>query len=250
MSELPILLLPALAEGARQVVITGADHHHLCRVLRLRRGATLELRDGRGLTATATLSAVESDRAVLALESFARPAPPRMPVLRLALPLLKGKRLDWALEKGTELGVGAFHLFVSAHAVVHREKAPARYTEIVAAAYRQSRRLLLPAIHEPQAFAALLDEARRAGWGLLWADERLEPEADTLGSGIPVGETPGADEFLAWIGPEGGFSAEERQALAAAGARPLSLGPHRLRAETAALAMACRLLLTGAGSPR
>ena len=247
MKEPPVLLWPDLDPGQAVLHLEGEALHHVCRVLRLGVGDAVELRDGRGLCATGLLGAVTRSSARVELGSWARPAPPAQPCVHLALPLLKGRRLDWALEKGTELGVAAFHLYLGRHGVVQRETRPERYADILRAAFVQSRRLLMPALDGPVDFAVLLARAEAAGWRQCWADERR----------AGLGQAPFALEparpLLAWVGPEGGFAAEERAALAAAAPLVLDLGPQRLRAETAALAVACRLLLppaTAAEGPR
>ena len=238
MPDIPILLWPELARTGSEVTLTGDDHHHLCRVLRLRRGDSLELRDGRGAIAAASIAAADRGSATLTVAAAERPPLPDQAILHLALPLLKGKRLDWVIEKGTELGVAGFRLFIGRHSVVKRGKAPERYRELIASAFCQSRRLLLPELREPQPFAALLAEARAEKLDLAWADEHL---AGQPGDAVAVAVAERGT--LAWIGPEGGFAEVEREALIASGAAALSLGPQRLRSETAALALACRFLL-------
>ncbi|MBM4117271.1 16S rRNA (uracil(1498)-N(3))-methyltransferase [bacterium] len=247
MKEAPVLLWPALAPGAGALRLEGAAQHYLCYVLRLRAGDAVELRDGRGGLAAARLERVTRAAAELVHGPRETPLPPAQPELHLALPLLKGRRLDWVLEKGTELGVAGFALYLGRHGVVQRETRPERYAEILRAAFMQSRRLLLPSLGGPQPFADLLADARERGWRQCWADERRAGQGD--------GPLPAADArpLLAWIGPEGGFAAEEREALGAVAEAALDLGPWRLRAETAALALACRLLLpvpAQAGWPR
>ncbi len=239
MADIPTLLWPELESADRRLRISGDPHHHLCRVLRLRVGDAIELRDGRGAVASASIAELERNDATLEVGELSRPAQPFRQSLALALPLLKSKRLDWVIEKGTELGVGAFRLYIGRHSVVRRSKSPARYRELIASAFCQSRGLLLPELSEPVPFAALLADARASALPLYWADERLAGQA---GESITPAELGGA-ERLAWIGPEGGFSEGERDALVEAGATALSLGPQRLRSETAAIAMACRFLL-------
>jgi len=242
MKEPPVLLWPDLDPRQGSVRLEGEAQHHLCRVLRLREGDAVELRDGRGLCALGALGAVTRSSALVKLSHCERPEPPAQPCVHLALPLLKGRRLDWALEKGTELGVAAFHLYLGRHGVVQRETRPERYDDILRAAFAQSRRLLLPNLDGPVNFATLLARGRAEGWRQCWADERR----------AGLGQSPFALEpgraLLAWVGPEGGFAAEERAALAAAAEFVLDLGPQRLRAETAALAVACRLLLPAPGA--
>lgn len=237
MKEAPVLLWPALAPAAGTLRLEGAAHHHLCHVLRLRVGDAVELRDGQGGRAAARLERAARASAELSHGPRETPPSPAQPALHLALPLLKGRRLDWALEKGTELGVAGFHLFVGRHGVVQRESRPERYAEILRAAFMQSRRLWLPELSGPRPFAALLAEAGERAWQQGWADERRAGEGDSAALAL------GAQPLLAWIGPEGGFASEERAALAAAATVALDLGPWRLRAETAALALACRVLL-------
>jgi 16S rRNA (uracil1498-N3)-methyltransferase len=244
MSDTPILLWPDLGAVSGRLELSGDPHHHLCRVLRLREGDSLELRDGRGAVAAASIVSLLRSSAALAVEAPLHPPIPPRPRLFLALPLLKGKRLDWVLEKGTELGVAGFRLFVGRHGVVRRAKAPERYRELIASAFCQSRGLLLPALGEPLPFGELLAESVGAGMRHFWADERLAG----LGDGLDRAPGPEAGELLAWVGPEGGFSESEREALAGAGAVSLSLGPQRLRSETAALALACRFLLPAGGA--
>lgn len=240
MKEAPVLLWPALAPAAGTLRLEGGAQHHLCHVLRLRVGDAVELRDGQGGLAAARLERVTKASAELSHGPRETPPLPAQPALHLALPLLKGRRLDWALEKGTELGVAGFHLYVGRHGVVQRESRPERYAEILRAAFMQSRRLWLPVLSGPRPFAGLLAEAAERGWQQGWADERRAGQGDSA----PL--AAGARPLLAWIGPEGGFASEERSALAAAATLALDLGPWRLRAETAALALACRVLLPGA----
>lgn len=237
-AELPIVLREDLEAAGDALRLTEAEHRHLCRVLRLRAGDAFELRDGRGLVVTARLERLEKRGATAVVADRARPAPPPLPELHLALPFLKGRRLDWALQKATELGVAGFHLYLGRHAVVRRERGLERYAEILSSAFCQSRRLLLPRLEEPVTLTALLDRADAAGWCQCWADELRAGQ----GQG-PLPPYPGDRPLLAWIGPEGGFSAEERAELAERCERVLDLGPHVLRSETAAIAASCRLLL-------
>ncbi|MCP4546012.1 MAG: 16S rRNA (uracil(1498)-N(3))-methyltransferase [bacterium] len=240
MSDIPILFIPDLKMGLNSLDLNDEAFHHMRRVLRLRTGDQLELRNGKGLAATAVIGEATKKHARLEILSSAELPRPRQPRLRLALPLLKGKRLDWVLEKTTELGVEAFHLFIGDHGVVRRDKGYDRYSSIVTSAFCQCRRALLPEIHDPVPFADLMQLALANDWRGFWADECLGMTGGREGT-TPVASN--ADQpSLAWIGPEGGFSEGEREALTA-NAHALSLGPNRLRSETAAVALACRLLL-------
>jgi 16S rRNA (uracil1498-N3)-methyltransferase len=150
--------------------------------------------------------------------------------------LPKGDKLEWVLQKGTELGAAAFHPVDTLRSVVRLEprralERTARWTKIVEEAARQCRRNDVPRVHPP----ASLGEAARAlapGTVLLVLDEEE--------SAVPLGEAfraagPGTPVALV-VGPEGGLAREEVAALAALGARGVTLGTRILRTETAALA--------------
>ena len=96
----------------------------------------------------------------------------------------------------------------------------------------------MPELTGPVSFGELVERGTEMGWRQGWADERR------AGQGQEPLELGGPDPvLLAWVGPEGGFAEEERETLAERCDFVLDLGPQRLRAETAAIATACRLLL-------
>ncbi|MGZ3458849.1 MAG: RsmE family RNA methyltransferase, partial [Archangium sp.] len=150
--------------------------------------------------------------------------------------LPKGDKLEWVLQKGTELGATAFHPVAAARSVVkleprRAEERTTRWMKIVEEAARQCRRNDVPLVHAPR---PLLEAARALAPGttLLVLDEEE--------SAVPLGEAfracaPGAPVALV-VGPEGGLAREEVSALRSLGGRPVTLGRRILRTETAALA--------------
>jgi 16S rRNA (uracil1498-N3)-methyltransferase len=203
-------------------------------VLRLGEGATLEVFDGTGRAFEARVLQVDAQEVRLSLGP-ARSAPPRRAVSVLqGLP--KGDKLEWVLQKGTELGAAAFYPVDTARSVVKLEprraaERTARWQKIVEEAARQCRRNDVPPVHAPQ---PLLEAARALapGTALLVLDEEE--------TAVPLGEAfrscaPGAPVALV-VGPEGGLAREEVAALGQLGARGVSLGSRILRTETAALA--------------
>lgn len=196
-----------------QPVLEPDDHHHLDRVLRLRRGADVTVADGRGGWRRCTLGAGGRLEPVGEVVHEPRPEP----VLTVAFALTKGERPELVVQKLTELGVdriAAFH----AHRSVARwegERADrhlARLRRVAREAAVQSRRAWLPDVLPLVALPALLAEP-----GAAIAD--------------PGGAAPSLAHPTVVVGPEGGFTDEERAAAPAA----VRLGPHVLRAETAAI---------------
>jgi 16S rRNA (uracil1498-N3)-methyltransferase len=224
------LYLPgALVEGGT-ADIDAAQAHRLRHVLRLGPGvavAGFNARDGEFLCRIAELA---RSRGSLSVEARLR-APAGEGDLWLVFTPIKRLRLDWLIEKGTELGVGAFVPVMTARTQPERIGRDRLLAHAVAAA-EQSERLSVPEIRAPETLAVLL-----AGWP---AGRRLIV-CDETGGGRPIAEAlagllrvePAA--FL--IGPEGGFTQTELDALADLPfVTRAGLGPRVLRAETAALA--------------
>lgn len=214
--------------------------HYLGRVLRLAPGARLRLFNGRDGEWQARLAALGKRAADLAVDDLLRPQPaPGGPVLAFAP--IRRQRMDWLLEKATELGAGRLQPVTTAFAQVKELRAD-RAAAILQEAAEQCERLDLPAVAETLSLAAFL-----TGWPadrpLLFCDEAgaAAPAAAVL-AGLPEGLPPAV-----LVGPEGGFSEAERAAvLAHPAARRLDLGPLILRAETAGIA-ALALLAARAG---
>ena len=159
--------------------------------------------------------------------------------LTLAQALLKSDKLDWVIEKGTELGVSEFVLF-SCERTVSRPAGDrsARWTRLAHSAAQQCQRSRLPSITGPVSFEDVILHRREALRLLFW--EQAQPEGLTEAHR----QHPDTSSVLAVIGPEGGFSTADAQRAAAAGLQLVGLGPRILRAETAAVAAVsvCQLL--------
>ena len=191
-------------------------------MLRLRVGTELELFNGDGwfyagrLTRASSPAEVEIDGR--------RPGPPAA-ALELALPLLKGDRMDWALQKSTELGVRHIHLLITEHSEVRvqaqrLDSRMAHWQRVLAASAQQSGRATLPLLTAPRSLDSVLatssDLTRVA----------LQPDAES--TALP----PAQAGYWVFTGPEGGFSRSEIEALEKA-AGLVRFGDLTLRAETA-----------------
>ena len=220
---------------AADLWLSPAERHYLCDVLRLEGGATVEVFDGLGGRFSARLDAA---RTHLSLGE-------RLPDLddggggpvALAPALIKNDRLDWAIEKATELGAARIEPWSAANCVVRLDarrsvERQARWQKVAAAAARQCGRAAIPEVAAPRALEALLQDATRRGELAVVLFER---ELDCRFSELVRALDP-AQPLLIVSGPEGGFREEEIALARALGARTASLGRRILRAETAPIA--------------
>ncbi|WP_434387179.1 16S rRNA (uracil(1498)-N(3))-methyltransferase [Melittangium boletus] len=228
------LLVPLPEHAPSEVTLSGDRRHYLLHVLRLAEGDALEVFDGAGRAFDARVAAVEPETVRLTLgEARSTPAARAVHILQ-GLP--KGDKLEWVLQKGTELGAAAFHPVATARSVVkldpkRAEDRTSRWMKIVEEAARQCRRNDVPLVHPPR---PLVEAARALAPGTLLLVLDEEESAAPLGE-LFRASAPGTPVALV-IGPEGGLAREEVGALQALGARPVTLGRRILRTETAALA--------------
>jgi len=217
-----------------QAVLTGPQAHQLLHVLRLRPGARLLLLDGAGWEYEAELISLER-REARARVLTRRPATGE-PRIRLTLyqAMLRGPRFEWALQKGTELGVAAFVPVLTARCVAVPKDCAAKLTRweaIVREAAEQAGRGRLPRVSLPVAFAEACATVGAEGALMAWEEEggtSLRAALAELGSK--------GTSWALFIGPEGGFTPEEVTFAQSHHIRPVHLGARTLRAETAGIA--------------
>jgi 16S rRNA (uracil1498-N3)-methyltransferase len=220
------------AEPGKVVRLEPAEAAHVSRVLRLGAGDTIEAADGRGWLYTLELcrGAGGPSQAKVLDKRRCRPRP-GMDVV-VAVGLIKGARMDWAVEKAAELGVRYLVPFSGERTVAPARVEGAkvrRWRRIASAALKQSLGARLMRVGEPCGFARVLRLARALPLVLV-GDENGPPlrlAAEEHAKGGPC---------LLVFGPEGDLSPGELAALEGAGARRFSLGPLRLRTETAVIA--------------
>lgn len=207
---------------AGDLAITGDEHHYLGRVRRAAVGDAVELVDGEGRRANARIIAMTDDVTTVRVEAPVL-IEPAIPFVRVLLPLIKGDRMDYALEKLVEVGTDEIVVWPAARSVVkldadRRDTRIEKFQLAVQAAARQSGRPQIPRV--------------------VWADslaraiEKLDGRKLVLDPATDAALT--VDDSLSVTlvsGPEGGLAPEENALLA--GFEPVCLGPRVLRAETA-----------------
>jgi 16S rRNA (uracil1498-N3)-methyltransferase len=210
-----------LSEGAT-VDLDAGQANYLGNVMRLGEGAEVLLFDGHSGEWLARIVEAARKRMTLSVERQTRP-PETIPDVWLAFAPVKRAQTDWLVEKATELGAARLIPVMTQRTVAERVKLE-RLQSIAIEAAEQCGRTRLPEISEPVALKALL------------AAERLLYFADEAG-GEPAASAFKAGPALLLVGPEGGFTDDERATIRAAPHTvAISLGPRILRAETAALA--------------
>ena len=206
-------------------VIDGPAAHYLLNVMRLKAGDPLLLFDNRSGEWLASIADAGKRAATIRIERRMRQLE-TVPDLWLCFAPVKKARLDWIIEKATELGVARLQPVITERTIVERVKHERLEAQIVEAC-EQCGRTALPELAEPVKLPQLLDA---------WPGDRTLLFADEEG-GEPMASIAAPAPAALLTGPEGGFTARERDLLLAAPAvKRIALGPRILRAETAAIA--------------
>lgn len=201
---------------------------HHARVARVAPGEPVEVLDLAGTVALGRMRAYQTDGSceVEVMELVHQRGEPPVP-LTLALAVLHTQAFDWAVEKATELGATSIQPLLTQR-VQRRphELRVGRWQRVAQAAVAQCGRSCCPQVLPPRSLASFLAEGR----GVVVV-------ADFCGADPATWSPPAAGQVTVVVGPEGGFTEQERQALQQAGAVCVFLGPRTLRAETAAVVM-------------
>ena len=239
---------PAWVQGG-EVGITGPQAHQIADVLRMEPGDRILVLDNSGWEIDTRLTAVDR-RAVLGevLRRRLSEAEPRTKV-SLCQGVLKGKRFEFALQKGTELGIVEFVPVIANRCVLSDlatvEQKRERWEWIIQEAAEQSNRGRKPVLRAASLFPQACEKLQASG-GLalmLWEEEKRTTLRDVLRQAPPgyAGRFPPFTVHL-MVGPEGGFTREEADIARGYGLVTVGLGPRILRGETAGLVAAALVL--------
>ena len=223
---------PPLPSGAAFELPPEAAHH-AHRVLRLRVNDPVQIFDGDGNALDATISEISGKRVVL--EELKPCTTEPQPSLRIVLAqaMCSSEKMDWVMQKATELGAAEIQPVQTQHSVTKLsgeriERRTEHWRGVTIAACEQCGRNVLPQVHAPREFSAWLAQRR----GIPDTGYILLPE-----SAATLHEQPAPQgKVILLIGPEGGFGIGEAQLARQTGFIPIRLGKHILRTETAAIA--------------
>jgi 16S rRNA (uracil1498-N3)-methyltransferase len=229
--------LPDAAAQGTRLALSETDLHHLARVLRLEPGDRVMVAGVDGREAEATLSVVTHDAVTADLDApVVRPARPHV---SLAAGIARRERMEFAIQKSTELGVAEVLPVATARTVVRLDEEQGgnrgrRWRRIAQEAAKQSQRTDVPIVRDPLAFSELLAELGRFDVVLVpW--EEAGSEGLGIGAALDAAGATPETSVLVVIGPEGGLEEDEVAALEAAGGAIVTLGDTVLRTETASV---------------
>ena len=223
--------VPGPLEAGGACALRGEPAHHVVRVLRLGVGARVDVFDGQGAEYVGRIEAVRKGEVMLMLGAR-RDGSAESPLrLTLAQGVSRGERMDWVVQKATELGVSRVVPVLSERSVVRLDPRQAlskqrHWQRIAVSACEQSGRDRIPEVALPLPMAGFLHGLPQVGARLL-----LSPAGSVALAGLDS-----VSAAIVLIGPEGGLTEGEQRAALAQGFVALSLGPRVLRTETAAVA--------------
>jgi 16S rRNA (uracil1498-N3)-methyltransferase len=245
---------PPECVSERQIVITGEEARHIAKVLRHKKGDMLTIVDGQGGEYMCSIAAATEHTVTASIVNKLRKSHEPIARVTLAQAVPKGQRMDFAIEKGTELGLYAIIPLFTKNSVARPgeadrllppmpdEEGPghksARWQRIAAAAMKQSLRSVLPQIGQPEEFKDLMQRHKEFELILLADEGQQKISVASVFKGLA--KMPRT--VLCLAGPEGGFTQEERDLAQKHNARIVTLGPRRLRAETAGIVLSTLIL--------
>ena len=219
---------PQSLSSVDRAELSGPVSHYLSRVLRLSSGDAVTLFNGDGYDYSGEIAAIERQCVQVRLDSRRNPGTESPLKITLVQAISRGERMDYCLQKATELGVFCIQPVTSRRVEVHldekrRAKRLAHWQAVVVSACEQSGRAVVPEVKPPLSLGewmAVTDVNPRLV---------LDPTADTRLSSVST--LNGVVSIVA--GPEGGLNGKEMEQAQQMGVTPVSLGPRVLRTETA-----------------
>ena len=219
----------------QHIAISNEDVRHIAAVLRMKIGDELLLCDGQGAEYLVTIDRINKTEVRTGIVSRSK-RDIRLPRITLGQGLPKSDKMDWIVQKATELGATDIVPLVTERTIVKvkdEEKRVSRWQKIGREAAMQSNRPDIPKVRAIQRFDNYLQTLAPVPGTLLlfpW-EEGTEPIKHVLR------QSPGMQNIIVLIGPEGGFSPAEAGMAKDRGFHAVSLGPNILRTETAAIAV-------------
>ncbi|MGV4319619.1 16S rRNA (uracil(1498)-N(3))-methyltransferase [Bacillus mojavensis] len=226
-------------EEAPAISITGEDVHHIVNVMRMNEGDQIICCSQDGFEAKCELQSVSKEKVSCLMIEWTNENRELPIKVYIASGLPKGDKLEWIIQKGTELGAHAFIPLQAARSVVKLDDKKAkkkreRWTKIAKEAAEQSYRNEVPQVLDIHSFQQLLDKVHNFDKCVV-AYEESSKQGETSSFSAVVSSLPKGSSLLIVFGPEGGLTEAEVERLTAKNAVPCGLGPRILRTETAPL---------------
>ncbi len=230
--------LPQPLQLNQSITLSDEDYNYIVRVLRHRVGDQIQLFNGQGGAYLAEITAIEKRTLTLLIIKFLPENRTSTITIHLYQSLAKGNRLEWIMQKATELGVTSITPLITERSVMqlNRRQLPKRlerWRSIIYSAAEQSGLNIPPQLNEPCPLDSL-EKEKIQGQSII-----LSPLAKQ--SFATVVQTDSTQTYSLFIGPEGGWTQMEENYLVTLGAKRATLGARILRTETAALSVIASL---------
>ncbi len=218
---------PDIAPSHPQYFLNEEESKHAVRVLRLESGAEVQLIDGRGGLYTAQIKDAHPKRTILQITSVITAYNKRNHYLHIAIAPTKNlDRLEWFLEKATEIGIDEISLIICRRSE-RKEVKVDRLNKIIISAIKQSLKAYHPVLNGPVAFDAFISRQ--------FEGQKFIAHCENTAKTSLSNELKKQGEYLILVGPEGDFAPVEIEMALHNGFKAITLGDNRLRTETAAL---------------
>lgn len=225
-----LFYIPEITPEVKEITLSEEESKHACRVLRLKNGDRMQLLDGRGGTYLAEISDDHPKHCTVQIIEYTfEEKDPREIHLAIA-PTKNNERIEWFLEKTTELGITEVTLLLCGNSERKQIKED-RFEKILVSAMKQSQRKYLPQLHPLTTFKDFIAKHPKGALAHCYEGTKQELRNVLKPQNYPV-----------LIGPEGDFTQEEVALAEKSGYDFITLGKNRLRTETAGL-YACMLMI-------
>ncbi len=208
-------------------VLSAEESRHCIKVLRLKSGDVVHLSDGKGNLYKTKIKDVDVKKCSLEILEVTNEYGKKDYKIHIAVAPTKNiNRFEWFLEKATEIGIDQITPLICEHSE-RRIIKPERLNRVIIAAMKQSLKAYLPMLNPPQSFANFIDQKFDSERYIAYSSKNYRNNLKDL--------YKKQKDAVIMIGPEGDFSNQEVGMAIQSGFKPISLGPARLRTETAAL---------------
>lgn len=223
--SIPYFYEPSILSGQTSFTLNEISSKHCVQVLRMQENQRVDITNGLGYLFEATILTAHKKNTIVQIQSEKFIAAPSQKIT-LGIGLLKNlTRLEWLLEKATEMGVYEIMPLLCEHTLFEKFKLE-RFQNILQSAMIQSQQVWLPILDTPVKFKEAIQNRKQA--------QKLIAHCED-GDKINIKEIEASADLLLFIGPEGDFSSTEIELALANNYQAIHLGPTRLRTETAAL---------------
>jgi 16S rRNA (uracil1498-N3)-methyltransferase len=218
---------PEILETTKEIIFDKVESAHIVRVLRKTAGDILHITNGNGLLFDAKISIANDKKCLASIIKFEQKPKPWNYYVHIAIaPTKNNDRIEWFLEKATEIGVDEITFIFCSNSERRNVKLD-RFEKIIQAAMKQSLKFTLPKINEPVKFSEFINQS--------FVGKMCIAHCDNQPKSLLTSILNPTEKVTILIGPEGDFSSEEIKKALAKNWIPISLGESRLRTETAGL---------------